>query len=50
MSALPKSTETPSPWWSTMELPWADVTRGAPVMVATMAAYLDQLSVSARPL
>jgi integrase len=50
MSALPKSSETPSPFWSTMEFPWADIARQAPVMVATMASYLDQLSVSARPM
>ena len=49
MNALPKSTETPSPWWSTLEFPWADTARLAPVMVATMASYLDQLGVSARP-
>src|ERR1039458_1207322 len=50
MSALPKSSETPSPWWSTMEFPWAETARRAPVMVATMASYLDQLGVSARPM
>ena len=50
MNALPKSSETPSPWWSTMEFPWADIARKAPVMVATMASYLDQLGVSARPM
>jgi integrase len=49
MSALPKQSETPSPWWSTIEFPWADTARRAPVMVATMASYLDQLGVSARP-
>ena len=49
MTALPKSPETPSPWWSTMEFPWAETARRAPVMVATMASYLDQLGVSARP-
>jgi site-specific recombinase XerD len=49
MSTLPKSSETPSPWWSTMEFPWAQTARRAPVMVATMASYLDQLGVSARP-
>ena len=49
MSALPKSAQTPSPWWSTMEFPWAETARRAPVMVATMASYLDQLGVSARP-
>jgi integrase len=50
MSALPKSSETPSPFWSTMEFPWTDIARKAPVMVATMASYLDQLGVSARPM
>ena len=49
MSALPKAAEVPSPWWSTMEFPWAETARRAPVMVATMASYLDQLGVSARP-
>ena len=49
MSALPKSSETPSPWWSTSEFPWDETARRAPVMVATMASYLDQLGVSARP-
>ena len=49
MSALPKSSEIPSPWWSTLEFPWAETARLAPVMVATMASYLDQLGVSARP-
>ena len=49
MSALPKSSESASPWWSTMEFPWAETARRAPVMVTTMASYLDQLGVSARP-
>ena len=49
MSALPKAAEVASPWWSTIEFPWAETARRAPVMVATMASYLDQLSVSARP-
>jgi site-specific recombinase XerD len=49
MNALPKSTETSSPWWNTLEFPWPDTARRAPVMVATMASYLDQLGVSARP-
>ena len=49
MSALPKSSQIPSPWWSTMEFPWAETARRAPVMVTTMASYLDQLGVSARP-
>jgi integrase len=50
MNALPKSSETPSPFWSTMEFPWVETARRAPVMVATMASYLDQLGVSARPM
>ena len=33
-----------------MEFPWAETARRAPVMVATMASYLDQLGVSARPI
>ena len=49
MSALPKSAETSSSRWNTLEFPWANTARMAPVMVATMASYLDQLSVSARP-
>jgi hypothetical protein len=49
MSALPKASQTPSPWWSTIEFPWDETARRAPVMVATMASYLDQLGVSARP-
>jgi len=44
----PKSAQTPSPWWSTLEFPW-DETPATPVMVATMASYLGQLGVSARP-
>ena len=49
MSALPKASQTPSPWWSQIEFPWDETARRAPVMVATMASYLDQLAVSARP-
>ncbi len=49
MSALPKAAQTPSPWWSQIEFPWDETARRAPVMVATMASYLDQLGVSARP-
>jgi site-specific recombinase XerD len=49
MSALPKAAEAPSPWWSTIEFPWAETGARAPLMVATMASYLDQLGVSARP-
>ncbi len=50
MSALPKAADVPSPWWSPIEFPWAETAHRAPVMVATMASYLDQLSVSARPM
>jgi hypothetical protein len=49
MNALPKSSVTPSQWWSTLEFPWDETAHLAPVMVATMASYLDQLGVSARP-
>jgi integrase len=48
MSALPKASQTPSPWWSQIEFPWDETARKAPVMVATMTGYLDQLGVSAR--
>jgi site-specific recombinase XerD len=33
----------------TPEVTWAEISARAPVMVATMASYLDQLEVSARP-
>ncbi|MEZ5227196.1 MAG: tyrosine-type recombinase/integrase [Acidimicrobiales bacterium] len=33
----------------TKEFPWHETAQHAPVMVATMARYLDQLAVSARP-
>jgi site-specific recombinase XerD len=49
MSALPKWAQAPSPWPSMIEFPWADTACRAPLMVATMASYLDQLAVSARP-
>jgi site-specific recombinase XerD len=49
MSALPKAALTPSPWWSPIEFPWAEIICRAPVMVATIGSYLDQLTVSARP-
>jgi hypothetical protein len=39
MSALVKQPETPAPWWSLIEFPWAETARRAPVMVATMASY-----------
>jgi len=37
------------PGGGTPEVTWAEITVRAPVMVATMASYLDQLEVSARP-
>ena len=49
MNALPKAAEVPTPWWSELEFPWVETACRAPVMVATMASYLDQLGVSARP-
>ena len=48
MSALPQPQAAPSPWWSRIEFPWSETAKRAPVMVATMASYLDQLGVSAR--
>ena len=48
MSALPQPVVAPSPWWSQLEYPWSETAERAPVMVATMASYLDQLGVSAR--
>jgi site-specific recombinase XerD len=50
MNALANQAQGPVPWWNPIEFPWAETTRRAPVMVATMASYLDQLSVSARPM
>ena len=50
MSALPKSAEIS---FAVVEHHWSfpgpTTARRAPVMVATMASYLDQLGVSARP-
>ena len=37
------------PGGGTPEVTWAQIAAKAPVMVATMASYLDQLEVSARP-
>ncbi len=37
------------PGGGTPEVTWAEIALKAPVMVATMASYLDQLEVSARP-
>ena len=48
MSALVKRSIVPGPHWSLIEFPWSDIIARAPVMVATMASYLDQLGVSAR--
>jgi hypothetical protein len=31
------------------EITWSEIAQRAPLMVSTMATYLDQLSVSARP-
>ena len=33
----------------TKEFPWSDTAQRAPLMVATMHRYLDQLAVSSRP-
>ncbi len=51
MSALARSRPLPQrrPGGGTPEVTWAEIAVRAPVMVATMASYLDQLEVSARP-
>jgi site-specific recombinase XerD len=51
MSALARSQPLPQrrPGGGTPEVTWAEIALRAPVMVATMASYLDQLEVSARP-
>jgi len=51
MSALARSQPLPQrrPGGGTPEVTWAEIAVRAPVMVATMASYLDQLEVSARP-
>jgi len=41
--------ETRHPGGGTPEVTWAEIAARAPAMVATMASYLDQLEVSARP-
>jgi site-specific recombinase XerD len=41
--------EPQRPGGGTPEVTWAEIAVKAPVMVATMASYLDQLEVSARP-
>jgi integrase len=48
MSAVPERSEVSGPQWSAIEFPWPDTAARAPVLVATMASYLDQLGVSAR--
>ena len=51
MNALARSKPLPQrrPGGGTPEVTWAEIAVRAPVMVATMASYLDQLEVSARP-
>ena len=51
MNALARSQPLPQrrPGGGTPEVTWAEIALRAPVMVATMASYLDQLEVSARP-
>ena len=51
MNALARSQPLPQrrPGGGTPEVTWAEIAVRAPVMVATMASYLDQLEVSARP-
>ncbi len=51
MNALAQSHPLPPrrPGGGTPEVTWAQIDAKAPVMVATMTSYLDQLEVSARP-
>ena len=51
MNALARTQplEVRRPGGGTPEVTWAEISSRAPVMVATMASYLDQLEVSARP-
>jgi site-specific recombinase XerD len=51
MNALAQSQPVPPrrPGGGTPEVTWAQIAAKAPVMAATMASYLDQLEVSARP-
>ena len=51
MNALARSQPLPQrrPGGGTPEVTWSDIATRAPAMVATMASYLDQLEVSARP-
>jgi site-specific recombinase XerD len=51
MNALARSRPLPPrrQGGGTPEVTWAEIADRAPVMVATMASYLDQLEVSARP-
>ncbi len=46
---LPSPDDTPPRGVLRQEVTWTDVVARAPRMAATMASYLDQLSVSARP-
>jgi site-specific recombinase XerD len=51
MTALAQEQPVPArrPGGGTLEVTWAQIIAKAPVMAATMASYLDQLEVSARP-
>jgi len=51
MNALARTQPLPQrrPGGGTLEVTWNQIAARAPVMVATMASYLDQLEVSARP-
>jgi len=51
MNALARQLPVPQrrPGGGTPEVTWAEIAARAPVMVTTMASYLDQLEVSARP-
>jgi hypothetical protein len=51
MTALAQSQPVPArrPGGVTQEVTWVQIIAKAPVMAATMASYLDQLEVSARP-
>src|SRR5271167_2616916 len=51
MTALAREQPAPArrPGGGTLEVTWAQIIAKAPVMAKTMASYLDQLEVSARP-
>ncbi|HEY2213693.1 MAG TPA: tyrosine-type recombinase/integrase [Acidimicrobiales bacterium] len=49
MNAVPAVPQIPAEPMTTSELAWADIVQRAPRMAATMASYLEQLSVSLRP-